>query len=109
MKVSDLKTKLGYEEVCAGNPDADIRAGYTSDLLSDVMGNALDDSVLVTIQAHKNTVAVATLAGIAAVVICNNREVPADMVEAAADEEVAVYRTSKNQFTVSCEIGALLD
>ena len=54
MKVSDLKTKLNYEEVCAGDSDADIRSGYTSDLLSDVMGNALDDSVLVTIQAHKN-------------------------------------------------------
>lgn len=109
MKVSDLKNKLGYEEVCAGEGEAPLRAGYTSDLLSDVMGNALDDSVLITIQAHKNTVAVATLAGISAVVICNNREVPADMAEAAAEESVAVFRTSKNQFTVSCEVGALLD
>ena len=109
MKVSDLKTKLNYEEVCAGDSDADIRSGYTSDLLSDVMGNALDDSVLVTIQAHKNTIAVATLVGMAAVVICNNREVPQDMIDAANDEEVAVFRTGKNQFAVSCEIGALLD
>ena len=87
MKVSDLKTKLNYEEVCAGDSDADIRSGYTSDLLSDVMGNALDDSVLVTIQAHKNTIAVATLVGMAAVVICNNREVPQDMIDAANGEK----------------------
>lgn len=109
MKVSDLKTKLNYEEVVAGEGEAPIRAGYTSDLLSDVMGNALDDSVLVTIQAHKNTIAVTTLVGMVAVVICNGREVPQDMIDAAKEEGVAIYRTNKNQFNVSCEIGALLD
>ena len=109
MKVSDLKTKLNYEEVCAGDSDADIRSGYTSDLLSDVMGNALDDSVLITIQAHKNTIAVATLVGMAAVVICNNREVPQDMIAAANDEEGAGFRKGKNQFAVSWEIGGLLN
>ena len=39
--------------------DLEIQNGYTSDLLSDVMGNAPEDSVLITIQAHKNTIAVA--------------------------------------------------
>ena len=37
--------------------------GYSSDLLSDVMANAKADGVLVTVQAHKNAVAVASLVG----------------------------------------------
>jgi hypothetical protein len=84
--------------------DVDITRGYASDLLSDVMGNAPEESVLITIQAHKNTIAVATLAGIVAVVICNGRDIPADMVDAAKDEGIALFRTEENQFSVSGRI-----
>jgi serine kinase of HPr protein (carbohydrate metabolism regulator) len=53
-------------------------------------------------------VAVATLVNISAIVICNNRPLPEDMLEAAKDEGVAVIRTKENQFTVSGKIWELL-
>ena len=108
MKVSDSKAKTAYEPVVDVNQDGEIKAGYTGDLLSDVMANAPSDSVLVTIQAHKNTIAVATLAGIKAIVICNKRKVPDDMAETAEKEGIAVYATHKDQFTVSAEISVNL-
>ena len=108
MKVSDLKDMTGYEAVVDVNQNEEIKAGYTGDLLSDVMANAPSDSVLVTIQAHKNTIAVATLAGIKAIVICNKRKVPDDMAETAENEGVAIYATWKDQFTVSAEISGKL-
>ena len=108
MKVSDLKEKTDYEAVVNVNQDDEIKAGYTGDLLSDVMANAPSDSVLVTIQAHKNTIAVATLAGIKAIVICNKRKVPEDMAETAEKEGIAIYATHKDQFTVSAEINTYL-
>ena len=108
MKVSDLKDITGYDSVVAVNQDDEIKAGYTGDLLSDVMANAPSDSVLVTIQAHKNTIAVATLAGIKAIVICNKRKVPEDMAKTAENEGVAIYATHKDQFTVSAEISEKL-
>jgi len=46
-------------------------------------------------------VAVASLVGIRAVVICNERTVPDDMVEAAKAEDVAIFRTPRTQFEVS--------
>jgi hypothetical protein len=104
MKVSDLKDQLGYECLVFEGNENTLTGGYTSDLLSDVMGNAPEDSVLITIQAHKNTVAVASLAGINALLICNNRPAPQDMLEAAADEGVAVYRTKDDQFTASWKV-----
>lgn len=85
-----------------------ITHGYTSDLLSDVMGNAEEDSVLITIQGHKNTIAVASLIGLRAVILCNSRSASDDMIEAAAKEGVAVFTTEANQFLASCRIGALL-
>jgi hypothetical protein len=101
MFTSDLEKKLGFKTVQGRYTDKALMGGYTSDLLSDVMGNAASGDVLVTIQAHKNTVAVATLVGIAAIVICNDRPIPDDMVEAAAAEDVAIFVTSKSQFEVS--------
>ncbi|MFP4010229.1 MAG: hypothetical protein ACLFUM_00865 [Spirochaetaceae bacterium] len=109
MTVSELGSALGYECIQEHFEDVRLRDGYTSDLLSDVMANAPEDSVLITIQAHKNTVAVATLAGIRAVVVCNSRPVPDDMIDAARAESLAVFRTEKNQFRVTTEIAAALD
>lgn len=101
MKVSDLDRLLQSDAIYKGSPDAIIGDGYASDLLSDVMAKASDTSVLITIQAHKNTVAVASLVGISAIVICNDRPVPDDMIEAAKAEDIAIYRTNMTQFEVS--------
>ena len=108
MKLADIITKTGYTVLSEGDNDADIKAGYTGDLLSDVMANAASNSALITIQAHKNTIAVATLAGIKVIILCNNRTAPDDMKEAAKGENVAILSTKKNQFTVSAEISSLL-
>ncbi len=108
MKASDLEKLLGYECACSTEKDVPIEDAYTSDLLSDVMGNAPDSSVLITIQAHKNSVAVASLAGIRAIVLCNGRKAPEEMLEAAVNEEVSIYRTADNQFTASWKIARLL-
>ena len=109
MKLVDLIAKTGYSVLSEGNNDADIKAGYTGDLLSDVMANAPSDSAFVTIQAHKNTIAVATLAGLRVIILCNSRTAPDDMKEAAKGESVAILSTDKNQFIVSAEISALLN
>lgn len=108
MKAHDLEKELGYECICGSDRDREIEDAYTSDLLSDVMGNAPDSSVLITIQAHKNSVAVASLAGICAIVLCSGRKAPEEMIEAAVNEEIAIYRTKDSQFTASWKIARLL-
>lgn len=108
MKLAELTEQLGYRAVIEADREERVRAAYTSDLLSDVMGNAPEDSILITIQAHKNTVAVASLVGMKAIVICNGRSVPEDMQNAAQKEGIAVFATAEDQFTASCRIGALL-
>jgi hypothetical protein len=106
--IRDVAAALGAE-ICQDNfEDADLTGAYTSDLLSDVMANAKDGGALITIQAHKNTVAVATLVNISVLVICNSRPLPDDMLEAARDEGIAVIRTKENQFTVSGKIWEML-
>ena len=71
MNVEELAAVKEFETVYIADKEAEIRDGYCGDLLSDVMANAPASSVLMTIQAHKNTIAVASLVGITALVICN--------------------------------------
>ena len=109
MKISEIATALNAEICQSEFNDADVKCAYTSDLLSDVMANAKEGGVLITIQAHKNTVAVASLVNISVIIICNSRPLPDDMLEAAKDEEIAVIRTKENQFTVSGKLWNLFN
>lgn len=87
--------------------DATINAAYTSDLLSDVMGHCGDESVLITIQNHLNTIAVCTLVGVEVIVICHDRPVPDDMKAAAEREDVAIVTTPLSQFAASVALAEL--
>ena len=106
MTVKELEQLLPLKCVQNNFENKEVTIVYTSDLLSDVLANADDNALLVTIQAHKNTVAVASLKASPAIIVCNDRPVPDDMIEAAASEKIAVYTTALNQYTVS---GRLFD
>lgn len=109
MELQSISQILGYNQLVENKEIKNFSKGYTSDLLSDVMGNAEEGSVLITIQAHKNTVAVATLAEIRAIILCNGRQAPDDMKKAAEDENIAIFQTDDNQFAASWKIKELLD
>jgi hypothetical protein len=108
MTIRELAAALGAEIKQDEFEDAALTGAYTGDLLSDVMAHAKDGGALITIQAHKNTVAVASLVNIAAIIVCNKRPLPPDMLEAAAEEGIAVLLTGENQFTVSGKLWELL-
>ena len=106
MTIEEVAEKVGGKIVVA-KPGAEVNFAYASDLLSDVMGHCGDESVLITIQNHLNTIAVCTLAGIEIIVICHGRPVPDDMAAAAAREEVAIVTTPLSQFAASVALSSL--
>lgn len=106
MSITELAEKVGGT-IVVDKPGATIRFAYASDLLSDVMGHCGEESVLVTIQNHLNTIAVCTLDGIEAIVICHDRPVPDDMKAAAEREEVAIVTTPLSQFEASVALASL--
>lgn len=106
MTPSELAIQL-QGKLIVDNPAAALHAAYTSDLLSDVMGHCGDESVLITIQNHLNTIAVCTLAGIEAIVICHDRPVPDDMKAAAEREGIALVTTPLSQFAASVALAEL--
>ena len=109
MNISNLAKVLNLQIIQGEFDDREITCAYTSDLLSDVMGNAEDESVLITIQAHKNTIAVATLKDSPAIIVCNNRPIPEDMIEAAKDEGIAVFLSAETKFEISGKLYKILE
>jgi serine kinase of HPr protein (carbohydrate metabolism regulator) len=108
MRISELAPLLGLEVAQGEYSDRALSSGYASDLLSDVMANAKADGVLVTVQAHKNAIAVASLVGLAAIIVCNSRPMPEDMLEAAKAEGVALFRSAQSAFEISGRLWAAL-
>ncbi len=104
MNVVNLPELLSCRSVWDGWNDREVSGGYTSDLLSDVMANADEGRVLITIQAHKNTVAVAVLKDLAAILIASERPVPEDMIQAAKDEDIPIFVTGDDQYTCSWKL-----
>jgi predicted transcriptional regulator len=107
MTVKDIVEKFNLR-VYSGSAglDREVKGGYCSDLLSDVMGFAEGGSVLVTIQAHKNVMAVASLKELAAVVLVKGIQPEQDTVEASESEGIPVLGTSEQCFEFA---GALYD
>lgn len=106
MKLSKIQEKLklvSHQEIV----EANIEDFYTSDLLSDILANAPEKSLIITIQAHKNTLAIATLKKSPAIIICNNREITEDFLSIAKENNIQIFSAHKNQFEISGEIYAL--
>ncbi|MFW5795888.1 MAG: hypothetical protein ACOCV0_01685 [Alkalispirochaeta sp.] len=108
MNLRELPETLTLEVLQDTFDDRPLTGAYTSDLLSDVMAHAHERDVLITIQSHKNTVAVATLVGVGAIIVCNNRPVPEEMIESAREEGIGIFLSREDQFTVSGRIFHLI-
>lgn len=109
IKVAELLAAIDGEIVTENNPEElEITGGYVSDLLSDVMGNAREGDLWITIMRHLNVVAVASLTGVAAIVFAKGI-IPAEAVIAKAnDEGICMITSNKETFDTSGIVYALL-
>lgn len=108
MKLAKIVTELSL--AVAGDEtglDREVTGGYVSDLLSDVIGNAQAGHLWVTLQIHVNTVAVASLKGLAGIIVVNGRRPDEATLTRAADEGVPVLLTSLPAFEIAGRLYAL--
>ncbi len=109
MTVKELAEKLELK-IFSGNSglNKEISGGYTSDLLSDVMGFANEGCVWITLQKHRNIMAVASGKEISAIILVKGFEPEADVVELSESEGIPVLGTDKQAFEITGEIYNLL-
>ncbi|TVR71268.1 MAG: serine kinase [Marinilabiliales bacterium] len=110
MTVADIVKELGLK-VFSGeeNLDGKVTGGYVSDLLSDVMGNAAEGMVWITLQTHRNVTAVASLKDLAAIILVKGLVPDDDMAGQAAMEGIPVLGTGMQAFDVAGKLHNLLN
>lgn len=109
MTVQQLAEKLNLD-VISGHQGLSnvVSGGYVSDLLSDVMGNADAGEVWITLQTHKNVMAIASLKDLAAVVLVKNHPADEDTLEQSNQEGIPILSTSLSAFEITGRIYQLL-
>ncbi|TVQ90336.1 MAG: serine kinase [Bacteroidetes bacterium] len=109
MTVEQLKEKLGLK-VFGGEQGLanEISGGYVSDLLSDVMGNADTGQIWITLQTHKNVMAIASLKDLVAIILVKNHEPEEDTLAQSNEEGIPLLGTNMSTFELSGKIYELL-
>lgn len=109
MKISDIINELSLKVFNEGDTNREITAGYTSDLLSDVMGNADASCVWVTLQTHRNVAAIASLKEISAIILVKGFEPDENTLAHAEEEGVTILGTDDQSFEITGKLYQLLN
>ncbi len=105
LTISDLKEKLGLV-LAAGEKGLDrpLSGGYCGDLLSDVMANASEHNVWLTVQAHQNIIAVAVLKEIACIIITCGNQPDTATCQKANDEKIPLFLSDRSAFELATDL-----
>lgn len=109
MKVTDLQTQLNLK-LCSGEAglNNEITGGYVSDLLSDVMGNAEEGMVWITLQTHLNVMAIASLKDLAAIVLVNDFGPDEDTRLKSDAEQIPILTSPMSAFETAGKLYELI-
>lgn len=101
MKLKELAERLNLELTTPNVPmEAEVKTGYASDLLSDVLANSIEGDLWVTRQTHLNIVAIAVMRDLSGILLVNGSQPDPDTLEKAAEKMVPIFRTSLPTFEV---------
>ncbi len=110
MTIKELVEKMNFAVFCGEeNLGTEIKGGYVSDLLSDVMGFAHEGDAWVTLQTHKNVIAIASLKELACVILVKGNKPDDDMLEQAREEGIPVLGTGEQTFETTGKLYGLLN
>lgn len=110
MTVKDIKTTLQLETLSGEKGlDREVTGGYVCDLLSDVMGNSKEGQVWITLQTHKNVMAIASLRDLAAVILINGLKPDADTAAQSELEGIPILGTKVPAFETAGRLYELMN
>ncbi len=108
MTVENLASALSLETHNGSNLDRKVTGCYIGDLLSWVMGRAKAGDAWITVMGNVNAVAVARLADISCIVLCDGSPMDEAALEAARKSEIPVLRGHKPAYELAVALSGLI-
>jgi hypothetical protein len=110
MTVADLVLELEFEIFCGADMiQSPVKGAYSSDLLSDVMGKAAAGDIWITMQTHRNIIAVASLKELAAILLVNGGRPEPETLASATSQGVILLGTKERSFTTCGKLYKLME
>ncbi|MDR1848249.1 MAG: serine kinase [Bacteroidales bacterium] len=109
MNVNKLVESLNLKVISGEKGlENEICGGYVSDLLSDVMGNAEAGQAWITLQLHKNIMAIASLKELACIIVVKGLEPNSETIEQSNLEGIPILGTKSETFEIAGRLYELL-
>lgn len=108
MNVSELCTLPTLTPVHLADGAPEIAGVYCCDLLSWAMSRAPEGCVWVTVMANINTLAVAALCDVAAIVLAEDAQIPDNVLQKAKEQGINLFASAEPIFTCAKAIDCAL-
>ena len=108
MTVSELGRIEGFYPICLPDGEREIKGVYIGDLLSWVMGRAGADNAWITIMSNINTIAVATLADTACIILAEGVTLDNEVLAAAETKGVNVLSSSLTAYDIAVKLHGII-
>lgn len=99
----DLKVVAGQDGL-----HKEVKGAFVGDLLSLVMVHAKEADIWLTVQGHINSVAVAVLVNIPAIILTHGIIPNEEMIQKADEEAITILSTSKSSFEMARALAQIL-
>lgn len=108
MTVNTLCQNAEFEALVIADESREIEGVYIGDLLSWVMGRAKEGNAWITIMSNINTIAVATLADTACVILAEGVTLEDDVKATAVAKGINVITTKLSAYEAAVKLSQLL-
>ena len=107
MRLNEIVAKFNLKVCCCDDKlDVEVANGYASDLLSDVLANSDENYLWITLQIHHNIVAIASMKGLAGIVIINSRKPEAETIAKAQEKGIPILVSEMGAYELSGKLYA---
>ena len=101
MKLKQIIDELGLKVITAAvSIDREVTGGYSGDILSEVIGNADEGNIWITVQTHQYIVTVAVMKSLSAIIFADGREPDIETVKKAEAEDVPILQSDIPAFNL---------
>ena len=104
MKIKDI---INQDYQLLTHPETsmlEFQGCYATDLLSAAIKSSEPNNILITIISHLNTVALALMVDLPAIIISEGRAVTREMIEKANSEQIAILQTTRKTHEVVIDL-----
>lgn len=108
MTVNELAAACSFEIIVPDTQNKTVDGAYACDLLSWVIGRANENAALITVMTNVNVIAVAVMADLSCVILCEGEQLDETALEKAKTQGVPVLMSKQSVYETCLAVGAVL-